>query len=105
MCSTALYGTSNAQQLPFKCIVEEFVASRTREAMLFRDSKDPEVTVAGIKVCTGRKWRAKKELGKVEERLMQKALVGIAAIGRAGLDYFPRIQIHKAKAKQRRNLI
>ena len=34
-----------------------------------------------------------------------KSLVGTVAIGRAGLGYFPSIQIHKAKGKQRRNLI
>ena len=30
---------------------------------------------------------------------------GMVAIGRAGLGYFPTIQIHKAKGKQRRNII
>ena len=73
--------------------------------MLYRDSKDPKVAAAGIEVCTGRKWSAKKEMGNAEERLKQKALVGTVAIGRAGLGYFPSTQIHKATGKQRRNLI
>ena len=71
--------------------------------MLYRDSKNPKVATAGIEVRTGRKWRAKKELGNAEERLRQKALV--ETIGQAGLGYFPNTQIHKAKGKQRRNLI
>ena len=33
----------------------------TREVMLY---KDPKVAAAGIKVCTGMKWSAMKELGK-----------------------------------------
>ena len=105
LSSAALYGTSNARQLLFKGLVEEFVVSRTREAMMYRYSKDPKVAAAGTEVRTGRKWRAKKELGKSEERLRQKALVGTMAIDRAGLGYFPSIQIHKAKRKRRRNLI
>ena len=105
LSSAALYGSSNALQLPFKGLMEEFVVSRMREVMLFRDSKDPKVATAGIEVRTGRKWRAKKELGNAEKRLRLKALVGMVAIGRAGLGYFPCTQIHKAKGKQRRNLI
>ena len=73
--------------------------------MLYRDSKDSKVAAVGIEVRTGRKWNAKKELGNAEKRLRQKALVGTVAIGRAGLGFFPSIQIHKAKGKQRRNLI
>ena len=105
LSSAALYGTLNVLQLPFKGLAEEFVVSRTREAMLYRDSKDLNVAAAGIEVCTGRKWSAKKELGKAEERLRQKALVGTVAIGRPGLGYFPSIQIHKAIGKQWQNLI
>ena len=105
LSSAALYGSSNALQLPFKGLMEEFVVSRTREVMLYRDSKDPKVATAGIEVRTGKKWCAKKELGNAEERLRLKALVGTVAIGRAGVGYFPSIQIHKAKGKQRRNLI
>ena len=66
--------------------MEEFVVSRTREVMLYRDSK---VAAGGIEIRTGRKWSAKNEVGNAEERLRQKALVGTVAIGRAGLDYFP----------------
>ena len=85
--------------------MEEFVISRMRDAMIYTYSKDPKVVAAGIKVHTGRKWSAKKELEKAEEQLRQKALVGTVAIGRAGFGYFPTIQIHKAKGKLRRNLI
>ena len=105
LSSATLYGFSNALQLPFKGLMEEFVVSRTKEVMLYRDSKDPKVAAAGIEVRTGRKWSAKMEPGNTEERLKQKTLVGTVAIGRAGLGYFPRTQIHKAKEKQRRNLI
>ena len=103
--SAALYDTSNALQLPFRGLMEECVVSRTREAISYSDSKDPKVAAAGIEVRTGRIWSAKKELGNAEERLRQKALVGVVVIGRAGLGYFPNTQIHKPKEKQRRKLI
>ncbi len=68
-----------APQMHFKGLMEEFVVSRTREVMLYRDSKDPKVATAGIEVRTGKKWCAKKELGNAEERLRMKALVGTVA--------------------------
>ena len=105
LSSAALYGSSNALQLPFKGLMEEFVVSQMREVMLYRDLKDPKVSTAGVEVRTGRRWCAKKELGNAEERLRLKALVGTVAIGRAGLGCFPSTQILKAKGKQRRNLI
>ena len=105
LSSAVLYGTSNLLQLLFRGLVEEFVASRTREATMYRYSKDSKVVAAGIEVCTGRKWSAKKELGKDKKRLKQKALVGTVVIGQAGLGYFPSTQIHKAMRKQRQDLI
>ena len=36
LSSAALYGTTNAIQLPFKGLKEEFVVTRTREAILYR---------------------------------------------------------------------
>ena len=35
----------------------------------FKFSEDPEISKAGIKVCTGKKWKAAKELKIAEERL------------------------------------
>ena len=61
-----LYGTSNALQLPFKGL-KEFVVLWMREAMTYMYSKDLKVAAAGIKVCTGKKWSAKKDRGKAEE--------------------------------------
>ena len=62
-----LYGTTNAIQLPFRGLKEEFVVTHTREAILYRDSRDLKVSGAGIEICTGRKWSAARELKVVEE--------------------------------------
>ena len=81
LSSAALYGTSNAIQLPFRGLKEECVVTRTREAILYRDSRDLKVSGAGIEIRTGRKWNAARELKVAEERLQQKAMVGTVASG------------------------
>lgn len=105
LSSAALYGKSNALQLPFKGLVEEFIVSRTRGFLQYRESKDPKVAEAGIKVRNGRKWSAESELGIAEERLRQKALMGTVASGHAGLGYFPGNRVKKARDKEKRRLI
>ena len=105
LSSAALYGSSNILQLPFSGLKEEFMVSRTREALLYRDSKDPKVSAAGIEVRTGRKWKAGEALEVAESRLRQRELVGNVARGRAGLGYFPSIQVRKAIGKDRRLLL
>ena len=105
LSSVALYGTSNALQLPFKGLSEEFMVSRTRETMQYRDSKDPKVSAAGVEVRTGRKWSATKELQVAEERLRQRALVGTVAKGRAGLGFFPSTRYDKTRGKERHHLL
>ena len=55
LSSAALYGTTNTIQLPFSSLKEEFVVTHTREAILYRDSRDLKVSGAGIEIRTGRK--------------------------------------------------
>ena len=105
LSSAALYGTTNAVQLPFSGLKEEFIVTRTREAMLYNESNDPKVVAARVEIRTGRKWKATKELQVAEERLKQKAMVGVVAKGTAGLGYFPTTQVSQAKGKDRRRLI
>ena len=81
------------------------MVSRTREALQYRESRDPKVASAGIQVQTGRKWNAGKALDVAESRLRQKALVGSIATGRAGIGYFPSTRVDKAQGKERQHLI
>ena len=85
LSSAALYGITNAIQLPFRGLKEDFVVTRTRQAILYRDSRDLKVSGAGIEIHTGRKWSAARELKVAEERLQQKAIVGTVASGTRGL--------------------
>ncbi|XP_075893028.1 uncharacterized protein LOC142895694, partial [Nelusetta ayraudi] len=103
--SPALYGSSNTLRLPFSGLTEEFKVARTREALQYRDSKDCKVSSAGIEVGTGRKWKAAKAVEVAESRLRQKALVGVVAIGRAGLGYFPKTEVSQAQGRDRHQLL
>ena len=100
LSSTALYGTSNALQMPFKGLVEEFKVSRTREAIMYRNSKDPKVAKAGIEIRTGRKWSATDELRLAEERQRVKKVIGTVAEGTRGLGYDQRSKYGKSINEQ-----
>ncbi len=76
------------------------MVSQTREALFYRDSRDPKVSAAGIEVRMGRKWRADEALEVVESRLRQRELVGNVARGQACLGYFhqdPDSQSHRQR--------
>ena len=105
LTSAALYSRRNKLQLPFSSLEEEFRVSRTREALLYRDSSDTRVASAGIVVRTGRKFRAQEGLEQAESRLRHKALVGTLAIGRAGLGAIPQPRYDRAQGKERRDLV
>ena len=68
-------------------------------------SKDPKLSGARIKVHAGKKWRAATELKIAEERLREKEILGLAAAGRAGLEFFPTIRIDKAAGKEKHQLL
>ena len=65
----ALYGSTNTLQLPFKGLTGEYMVIKTREVMMFKNSKDLKVATAGIEVH-GKRWNASLELQIEEERLV-----------------------------------
>ena len=104
LSNIALYGNTTKLRLPLKSLVEEFKVTRTREVLMYRDSKDPKVAKAGVVVKTGRKWSAQAAVQDAESRLRHKELVGVVAQGRAGLGMFPappRLRECKGKEKRR----
>ncbi|XP_073696141.1 uncharacterized protein [Garra rufa] len=105
LSSIALYGRNNKLKLPMSSLSEEFMVTRSREVLQYRDSSDPKVAQAGIEVRTGRKWRAAVAVDDAESRLRQKVLVGSVAQGRAGLGSRRTPRYDKAEGKERRSLI
>ncbi|XP_077372334.1 uncharacterized protein LOC144033646 [Festucalex cinctus] len=105
LSSIALYGRNNKLTLPFSSLKEEFMVTRAREVLLYRDSSDNRVSSAGIQVKTGRKWCAQEAVDQAESRLRHSELVGPVACGRAGLGSNPRPSYNKAQGKEKRLLI
>ncbi|KAK0137644.1 hypothetical protein N1851_026134 [Merluccius polli] len=66
-------------------MVEEYKATKTRHAMMLRDSQDARVCQADIEVRTGRKWSASRALREAEDSLQHTDIVGSVAQGRLGL--------------------
>lgn len=104
-CSIGLYSTGSKLQLPVTSVVEEYKATKTRQAMMLRDSKDERVRQAGIVVRTGRKWSASRALTEAEDRLHHADIVGTVAVGRLGLGCSTRISWKKADPKERRGMV
>ena len=62
--SIVLYATTNKLQVSFKGLTEEFMVTKTREVMMF---KDPKVVRAGIELRTGWRWNSSLELQIAKE--------------------------------------
>nr|AAN12398.1 polyprotein [Tetraodon nigroviridis] len=105
LSSNALYGNNNKLTLPFSSLAEEFMVTRAREVLQYRESKDPKVALAGIEVRTGRRWRAQEAVDQAESRLHHKELVGAVATGRAGLGTTPTTHLSRLKGKERRDQV
>ncbi|RXN22985.1 reverse transcriptase [Labeo rohita] len=100
LSSIALYGHSTKLHLPLSGLSEEFKVARSREVLMYRDSRDTKVTAAGILVKTGRKWQAQEAVTKAEVQLRHKTLVGSVATGRVGFGCFPRPRYDLARGKR-----
>ncbi|XP_061878077.1 uncharacterized protein LOC133630482 [Entelurus aequoreus] len=105
LSSIALYGHNNKLKLPISSLSEEFMVTRSRELLQYRESSDPKVAQAGIEVRTGRKWRAAEAVDVAEARLRQRVLVGTVAQGRSGLGSRRTPRYDKAQGKEKRSLI
>jgi len=77
------------------------LTSHSREALQYRDSNDPKVSTAGIKIHTGRKWSATRERETAEARLWHKAIMGAVATRGSSFGSFPLPQYNNAQGKER----
>ncbi|XP_056314571.1 uncharacterized protein LOC130229674 [Danio aesculapii] len=104
-CSIGLYSTGSKLQLPLTSVLEEYKVTKTRQAIMLRDSQDEKVRQADLVVGAGRKWSANKAVRDAEERLQHADIVGTVAQGRLGLGCFTSASWNKADPKERRWLI
>ena len=73
--------------------------------LLYKDSSDTRVSSAGIEVKTGRKRGAKEAVQQAEARLRHGILVGLVAVGRAGLGSHTTPRYDKAQGREKQQLI
>ncbi|KAK0136883.1 hypothetical protein N1851_026905 [Merluccius polli] len=78
--SIGLYSTGSKLQLPVTSMVKKYKATKTRQAMMLRDSQDARVRQADIEVRTG-----PKALTEAEDRLHHADIVRSVAWGGLGL--------------------
>ncbi|KAK0143476.1 hypothetical protein N1851_018388 [Merluccius polli] len=71
-CSIGLYSTGSKLQLPVTSVVKEYKATKTRQAMMLRDSQDARVRQADIE-------SASRALREAEDRLQNANIVGAGA--------------------------
>lgn len=105
LSSITLYGKNNMPKLPISSLNEEFKVSRNREVLQYRESSDLKVSLAGIEVRTGRRWRAAEAVDVAESHLQHRALVGTVAQGRAVLGSSTTLCYNNADGKDRRTLL
>jgi hypothetical protein len=90
------YATGNKLQLSIRSVVEEFKVTKVRKQITVKESKDTEISEAGIRVRAGRKWNAGKALDEARWRLQQKEIVGPVAHGKLGIGLIETPRWHKA---------
>ena len=72
LSNIALNGKNTMLKLPFSSLMEEFMVTRKREVLQYRESSDSKVYKAGIQVRTGRKWKAGEAVEVAEFRLRHR---------------------------------
>ena len=99
------YSTGSKLQLLVTSVVEEYKATKTRQAMMLRDSQDARVRQADIEVRTDRKWSASRALREAEDHLQHADIIRSVAQGRLGLGCSTRVSWLKANLKERHGMV
>ena len=86
--SVGLYSFGTKVQLPLKSVTEEFKVTKVRQIIMLRDSQDEKINKAGVRVNTGRKWKAEEAIKQAESRLRHSDIMGTTS-GRQGLGLLP----------------
>lgn len=91
-----MYGQRNKLKLPMSSLNEEIMVTKV---LHYRKTSDPKVSLAGIEVRIGRKWRAQDAVEQAESQLRHSVLVGPVASGQARLGSVPTMHYDKAQGK------
>ena len=100
-----LYTKSGKLQLPFTALTEEVKVAKARNLVTLRESSDPCVSGAEIKVDGGRKANTLADVEEAKSRLRMKEITGIANRGREGLGLNPRQYYSSSSKEERRGMV
>ena len=100
-----LYTRSGKLQLPYTELTEEHAAAKARLFTTLRDSDDPGVKRAEVKVDGGRKANTKTSVEDAELKLRMQEITGTPNRGKEGLGMTPRKHFSKATKGERRTMI
>ena len=100
-----LYSKTGKLQLPYTDVVEEFKTSKARLLVTLKESEDPGVKRAEVRVDGGRKTDTQAAVEEAESRLKMQELTGIPNKGKEGLGLHPRVPFSKASKKEKRKMI
>ena len=100
-----LYSKTGKLQLPYTDVVEEFKTSKARLLVTLKQSEDPGVKGAEVRVDGGRKTDTQAAVEEAESRLKMQELTGIPNKGKEGLGLHPRVPFSKASKKEKRKMI
>ena len=101
-----LYTKSGKLQLPFTALTEEVRAAKARMLITFRESSDPRVRGAKIKVDGGRKANTPPaDVEDAKSKLRMREIAGIANRGREGPGLNPRQYYSSSSKKEKRDMI
>ena len=99
------YSKTGKLQLPYTDVVEEFKAAKARLLVTLKESEDPGVKGAEVRVDGGRKSDTQAAVEEAESRLKMQELTGFPNKGKEGLGLNPRVPFSKADKKEKRKMI
>ena len=100
-----LYNKSGKLQLPFTALTEEVKVAKARNLVTLRESSDPCVKGAEIKVDGGRKANTPADVEEAKSKLRMKEITGIGNKGREGLGLNPRQYYSSCSKEGKRSMI
>ena len=100
-----LHTKSGKLQLPYSELTEEYKAAKARLLTTLKESEDPGVRGAGVKVDGGRKVNTQASVEEAKSKLRIQELTGTPNRGREGLGLNPKKNFSQASKGEKRDMI
>ena len=105
LSDVALYSRQSKLKLPFKSIIEEYKAGKTRLQLMLEDSKDPLVRNIQPTLRSGRKFKTSEAVEEARRGLAMREVMGHTQTTRQGLGMTSMRWYSQTKGKERRDMV